>query len=1319
MDHQVLLRQLRRSLKIMRITQDKNAGVITIVTACVLAFVLWHAGAGSHAALSRPKDDSAKTSEAPILSALAAADEPAQRRANEAYGKLPLSFEANQGQTDARVKFLSRGAGYNLFLTSTEAVLSLERSRIAGETQGRRDKESARAPNDVLRMKLVGANPTPRIEGYDALPGKSNYFIGNNPKKWRANVSTFARVRYGEVYPGVDVVYYGNQRKLENDFIVAPGTNPGVIALAFDGASKLSVADDGSLVLALAGTTSDVRLQKPVIYQLVDGVRHEVAGNYVMRGGRRVGFEVAAYDLTKPLVIDPVLIYSTFLGGSGQDNGLAISVDPSGNAYVTGDTASANFPTVNPIQASRNGSQDAFVSKFNAAGSALIYSTYLGGSAGFENGWDIDVDSAGNAYVAGRTTSTDFPVTAATAFQPTKSTNNTVDAGFVTRLSATGALFYSTYLTGPQGSSAFGIATDGAGNAYVTGRTSTGFPVTASAFSSTTFSTGFLTKLNTNASGAASLVYSTFLGPTGFAEGRAIAADGTGNVYITGYTNSTSTNFTSPGAFQTTFGGGTSDAFVAKFNTNLSGAASRIYSTYLGGSDQDYGGNSVPMGSQAIAIDATGNAYVTGQTKSTNFPVANPFQATNAGYFDAFLTKLSPTGSALVYSTYLGGSNASNSDEGRAVAVNVVGNAYVTGYAQSADFPTANPIPPVSTTGGVFVAKFTPAGNALVYSTRLGTIQSQDLGNGIALDGAGNAFVTGVARGGYPTTAGSFQTNPAGVNDVFATLIADPTIIGRVVDEDGAGLANAVVNLTGVPSATTMTDASGFFTFGLWTAGNNYSVAVTASGYIFNSQTVNNLQKNVRLDFSPVVVSIGGQVTLGSGGLSAATMTLSVGKALSTSTDGGGNYSFVNLPAGRSYTVTPSKAGFGFLPTSRSFTNTLVNQTANFVASATIQFNTGSYSASETAGRATITITRTSGASGPASVRYGISDGTALQKSDYIVAFGRLNFAAGETSKSFEVLIVDDAYVEGDEFFFVTLSDPVGATLGTPNPAMVAITDNDTVPPTTNPIDQARFFVQEHYYDFLSRYPDQSGWDFWTNEITSCGTNQQCVDFKRINVSAAYFLSIEFQQTGYLVERMYKATYGDASGTSTFGGTHQIPVPVVRFLEFVADAEQIGEGVVVNAPGWETVLENNKQAFTAEFVQRSRFTTALPTTMTPAQFVDRLNQNAGNVLSPGERTTAINLFGGAGNTSSATARAQALRQVAEDQDLANAEFNRAFVLMQYFGYLRRNPNDPQDTDYSGFDFWLTKLNQFNGNFQNAEMVKAFIVSIEYRQRFGP
>ena len=573
----------------MRITQERNVVVITIITACALATALWFAGVTSHAALPRLKGKSASAGEAPILSALAAADEPARLRANEDYGKLPLSFEVNQGQTDAQVKFLSRGAGYNLFLTSTEAVLSLEQSRRAGEARGHGDKGakgSVRATNDVLRMKLVGANPTPKIEGSDQLPGKSNYFIGNNPKNWRVNVSTFARVHYRGVYPGVDVVYYGNQRKLENDFIVAPGTNPGVIALAFDGANKISIDKESSLVLSLAG--GDVQLQKPVIYQLIDGVRREVAGNYVMRNQREVGFEVGAYDLTKPLVIDPVLIYSFTLAGSTTDSPAAIAVDASGNAYIGGFTRSANFPTASAMDSTIGGLQDVFVAKINAAGSALVYSTFLGGSLD-DSGYDLAIDGAGNAYVTGRTSSNNFPTV--NAFDSTYS-GGTDEDGFVARLNPAGsALVYSTYLSGQFGARPYGIATDGAGNAYVTGDTSVNHPVTASAFEATTYNTGFLSKLNTNGSGASSLVYSTFLGHTGSGEGRAIAADATGNVYVTGNLNSTATNFASAGAFQTTYGGGTQDAYVEKFNTNLSGAASRVYATYLGGSGQDFGGS--------------------------------------------------------------------------------------------------------------------------------------------------------------------------------------------------------------------------------------------------------------------------------------------------------------------------------------------------------------------------------------------------------------------------------------------------------------------------------------------------------------------------------------------------------------------------------------------------------------------------------------------------------------------------------------------------------------------------------------------------------
>ena len=376
-----------------------------------------------------------------------------------------------------------------------------------------------------------------------------------------------------------------------------------------------------------------------------------------------------------------------------------------------------------------------------------------------------------------------------------------------------------------------------------------------------------------------------------------------------------------------------------------------------------------------------------------------------------------------------------------------------------------------------------------------------------------------------------------------------------------------------------------------------------------------------------------------------------------------------------------------------------------------VQFSASSYSVSEDCTTVTITVNRIGDTSGAASVDYATSDVTASERRDYTTALGKLRFAAGDTSKSFVVLINEDSYVEGPESFNVALSSPSGASLGVAV-ASVQITDDPTEP-AANSIDDAQTFVGEHYHDFLNRQADSSGLAFWTNQITSCGADQSCVQLKRVNVSAAYFLSIEFQQTGYLVERIYKTAFGNGNGTSTFGGAHQLPVPIVRFQEFLRDTQQIGQGVAVGQAGWETVLENNKQAFTANFVQLSRFTTAFPTSLTAAQLVDALNANAGNPLAALERNQLVNDL-----STNAKTRAQVLRTIGEHPSLVSAESNRAFVLMQYFGYLRRNPNDPPDGDYTGFDFWLTKLNQFNGDFVNAEMVKAFITSSEYRGRFG-
>lgn len=363
-------------------------------------------------------------------------------------------------------------------------------------------------------------------------------------------------------------------------------------------------------------------------------------------------------------------------------------------------------------------------------------------------------------------------------------------------------------------------------------------------------------------------------------------------------------------------------------------------------------------------------------------------------------------------------------------------------------------------------------------------------------------------------------------------------------------------------------------------------------------------------------------------------------------------------------------------------------------------FNSSNQTVNEGVGAITITVNR-SGPDLPAvTVDYATSDGTATQKGDYTLALGKLSFAAGETSKTFPIFITDDGHVENNETFTVTLSNPTGgASLGVPNQTTITIVSNDSV--NSQPIDDARFFVKEHYRDFLNRDPDQAGWDFWTNEITSCGSNTQCIEIKRINVSAAFFLSIEFQQTGYLSYRFYNAALNRSNG-------------LPRYLELMRDTQAVGRGVVVGASGWETQLETNKVAYANEFVSRLEFTALYPTSLTAAQFVDALYAHAGITPSSAERQAAIDEF-----NNPTGARGRVLRRVADNQTFFQRETNRAFVLMQYFGYLRRNPDDPPDNNLGGYNFWLDKLNQFNGNFVDAEMVKGFLTSIEYRQRFGP
>ena len=672
------------------------------------------------------------------------------------YGELPLAFEANQGQTDKRVKFLSHGNGYTLFLTNHEAVFSLrqnveaERLKITG--RARKAGSDKAATDGVFQMKLVKANGTAKITGTDKLPGTSNYFIGTDPTKWLSRIPTYRKVKYRDVYPGVDLVYYGNQQQLEYDFVVAPGANPSMIRLKFEGASKLKINKDGNLLLMING--QQLRFRKPLVYQQSGGLRREIAGRYILKG-RQITFTLARYDLSMPLIIDPILTYSTYLGGTGLENSLAIATDVAGNAYVAGYTTSVDFPsTTGAFQTALRGNQNAFVAKIDNSGSALVYCTYLG--AGFEIPYGIAVDSTGNAYITGITTSTNFPTTSG-AFQ-TSFSGGTFDS-FVTKINATGSvLVYSTYLGGSNSDESQAIAVDSAGNAYVTGFTySADFPTTIGAFQ-TSFNgnqAAFATEFN--AAGSA-LVYSTYLGEGNQVSGQGIAVDSAGNAYVTGLT--TFGNFPiTPGAFQTTRHG-SYNAFVTKINP---AGSALVYSSYLGGSGLDFG--------IAIAVDSSGNAYVTGWTSSTDFPTVNPLQAANGGGFDAFIAKVNSTGTALIYSTYLGGSGDEKCQCG--IALDSSGNAYVTGWTSSTNFPTVNPLQ-ASNSGGydAFVAEVSASGSALIYSTYLGG-SADDGGNAIAVDSSGNAYVTGwTSSTNFPTVNPLQAANGGGGVDAFVAKMS-------------------------------------------------------------------------------------------------------------------------------------------------------------------------------------------------------------------------------------------------------------------------------------------------------------------------------------------------------------------------------------------------------------------------------------------------------------------------------------------------------------------------------------------------------------------
>jgi uncharacterized protein (TIGR03437 family) len=676
------------------------------------------------------------------------------------YGKLPLSFEANMGQADPAVGFLARGRGYNLLLTRTEAVLVLHRQKAAGALKGREltgrklRALASEAERASVRVRLVGSDPAAPLSGAQLLPGKANYFRGHDPAKWRTDIPTYARVEQPGVYPGIDLVYYGNQRELEYDFVVAPGADPNQLRMAYDGVEGIELEASGDLVLRTK--LGEIRQHSPVVYQEIDGVIRKLPAAHVITGRNEVGFQVKDYDARRPLVIDPTVSYGTLLGGAGDELAWGIAVDSSGSAYVCGLTTSLDFPVTSGAAqgASYAYTEDAFITKLNPTGTALVYSTFLGGS-GDQIAEAIAVDSAGNAYVGGLTISSDFPTTTG-AFQP-GTTDTCCQDTFVTKLNPAGSrLLYSTFLEGSSHEDLIGLAIDSSGNVYVTGWTdSTDFP-TAGAFQTTNNgnSDAFVTKLNPSASGSASLVYSTLLGGSSLDEGLAITVDSSGSAYVTGDT--ASTNFpATAGAYRSPTAAG-KDAFVVKVNP---AGSALTYSALLGGSGSD--------ASWKVAVDTQGNAYVAGRTQSADFPATpGAYQTTLQGSDDVFVSKLNPAGSALSYSTYIGGGG---SDIPYGMALGSNGYVYLTGITDSTNFPaTAGALrSTLAGTSDGFVCQLNDTGTALPYSTYLGG-NGEDEGDAIALDPSGNAYIVGsTTSSDFPTTPGAYQTTLKGTSDAF------------------------------------------------------------------------------------------------------------------------------------------------------------------------------------------------------------------------------------------------------------------------------------------------------------------------------------------------------------------------------------------------------------------------------------------------------------------------------------------------------------------------------------------------------------------------
>ena len=1020
------------------------------------------------------------------------------------FSQLPLTFEQNQGQLNEGIKFLSRGAGMDIYLTSRETILSLRKGatsskELAGVVrEGQNSKEtlfrnviqkSASMTNSVVKIRLVGGSAA-TATGRNELPGSVNYFIGKDRTKWQTNIRTFGTVQFDDVYPGIDQIFYGARQQLEYDFVVSPKANPNAIKLEFKGVKKLYI-DRGDLVLQINGS-EEIRFTKPFAYQEINGKRQEVKAAYAIKSRNQVTFAIDDYDRSESLIIDPVLSFSTYLGGAGNDAGFDVAVDAQGNTYVTGPTNSAELSSL--------GGSNTFVAKLDASGTQRTYLAIIGGN-GDDTGFSMAVDTAGNAYVTGSTDSTDFPVS--------KSIQSHFGGGaqdaFIAKLSANGSsIDYATYFGGTGTDSGFAIAVDSAGSAYMAGSTD------SVEFSSLGNTDAFVVKLNPVGNERS---YLAILGGNGDDTGFDIAVDGMRNAYLVGSTDSE--NFTVANALQPKFGG-SQDGFLAKLNPT---GSATIYSTYIGGSGSDSG--------FGVAVDTLGSAYVTGSTDSTEF--------STLGGRDVFVAKFTATGDQRTYFTILGGSG---DDAGFAIAVDASGSAHLTGSTDSSNFTTAEPLQ--STAGGsqdVFVAKLNPAGSTLIYSTFVGH-SSNESGFAIAADSTGTSYVTGFTNSSNFPTMNPSQSQSGGNGDAFILKVSSA-----------------------------------------------------------------NLQPILQL----------------------ASVALAINEA-------GGNSVAV-----------------------------IVNRLGDVNAAGSID-----YATSDVAGLNECNVV----------------NGAASSRCDYATSFGTLRFSAGETSKTIFVPLVDDGYAEGNETFTITLSNPSGATLGVATSATVTIEDNN-VSNGTNPIDNTDFFIRQQYIDFLGREPDPAGLAGWRNVLNNCGTTV-APPCDRVEVSAGFFRSEEFQSRGYFIYRFFSAL-------------GKIPISEQFFPDFA------------KVSGFLTVeqLEANKAAYVNEVMARADFQTKYASTFSnPTAYVDALLQTVGLPNHPG-RAGWINMMNSNNTTQT---RGQVLRQLVESGEVFNKYFNEAFVIMQYFGYLRRTA----DASYLS---WIQTMSQTGGDYRL--MINGFMNSAEYRRRFGP